>query len=74
MHVLIDIFLSAPVDQEQRERWLELLWQAVVDDGVDYLREVRERWGELCGSPEEASRRADEFLPVVHMSWSGDGS
>ena len=74
VHVLIDIFLSAPMDAKQREECLERLWQAIEDDGVDYLRELRERWGELCESPEDASRRADEFLPVLHMSWSGENS
>ncbi|MFP4484608.1 MAG: hypothetical protein ACLFO1_07100 [Spirochaetaceae bacterium] len=72
VHVLMDMLLSAPAEPEQRDRWLERLWQAITDHGVDYLREVRERWGELCGSPEEASRQADEFLPVLRMSWSGE--
>ena len=44
------------------------------EDGVDYLYEVRERWGELCGSAELASRTADELLPVVRMTWREGGS
>ncbi len=66
---LIEIILAAPVDDAEREQWLERLWRAVEDDGVDYLVEVRERWGELCGSPERASRAADELLPTVRFVW-----
>jgi hypothetical protein len=74
VHVLIDMILSAPADEELRQRWLDRLWAAVSDDGVDYLLEVRERWGELCGSPEEASRQADHLLPMVRMEWSSENS
>ena len=37
---------------------------------VDFLSQVRDRWGELCRTPERASRAADDFLPVVRLSWS----
>jgi tetratricopeptide (TPR) repeat protein len=70
---LVDIVVAAPADEKLRERWLERMWTAVEDDGVDYLWEVSERWGELCGSPERASRAADEFLPLVRLSWRERG-
>jgi hypothetical protein len=72
VHALVQILISAPADQATRGEWRERLWRAIEDDGVDYLRELRERWGELCGSAEEASRQADELLPVVRMSWNGE--
>jgi len=53
-----------------RERWLERLWTAMEEDGVDFLWEVSERWGELCGTPSRASRVVDELLPSVRLSWS----
>ncbi|MFY9975130.1 MAG: hypothetical protein WAK53_12790 [Chromatiaceae bacterium] len=37
---------------------------------MDFLSEVRDRWGELCRTPERASRAADDFLPAVRLSWS----
>ncbi len=73
VHGLIDIVVTAPVDQGQRERWLERLWMAVEEDGVDYLWEVSARWGELCGTPERASEAADEFLPMLRLSWQEHG-
>jgi hypothetical protein len=52
------------------ERWLARLWTAVEEDGVDYLSEVVERWGELCRTPERASRAADDWVSGVRLSWS----
>ncbi len=66
---LIEIILAAPMDDAERGQWLERLWRAIEDDGVDYLRAVRERWGELCGSRERASQAADELLPTVRFVW-----
>lgn len=69
-HALIDIVVAAPANTDLRERWLERLWAAVEEDGVDCLWEVSERWGELCATPERASRAADKFLSIVRLSWS----
>ncbi|TVQ23503.1 MAG: hypothetical protein EA383_13995 [Spirochaetaceae bacterium] len=70
VHELTEIIVSAPVEADEREQWLGRLGQAIADDGADYLREVRERWGELCGSAERASREADALLPTVRYVWS----
>ena len=69
VHQLVEVILAAPVDEALRELWLARLWTAFEEDGVDFLWEVNERWGELCGSPERASRAADELLPLVKASW-----
>ena len=37
---------------------------------VDFLSQVRDRWGELCRTPERASRTADDFLPTLRLSSS----
>lgn len=68
--VLVDIVIDAPVDEKTRLRWLDRLWDAVSNDGVDYLNVLRERWGEVCGSPEVASKWADEWLPIVRYTWA----
>lgn len=70
VHVLIDIVVAAPADENLRDTWLEPLWTAVQEDGVDYLWEVSERWGGLCATPERASRTADDLLSIVRLSWS----
>ncbi len=54
LDVLIPIIVNAPVDEKTRENWLDRLWQAMEDDGVDYLSPVGDRWGEICGSVEVA--------------------
>jgi hypothetical protein len=51
VHALIDILLNAPADEPTLERWLDRLWTAIEEDGVDFLSEVRDRWGQLCRTP-----------------------
>ena len=69
VHGLIEVVLAAPADDALWERWLTRLWTAFEEDGVDFLWEMNERWGELCRTPERASRAADELLPRVKASW-----
>jgi tetratricopeptide (TPR) repeat protein len=70
VHELIEILLAAPKEGATLERRLDRLWTAIEEDGVDFLSEVGDRWGELCRTPERASQAADDFLPVVRLSWS----
>jgi hypothetical protein len=70
VHELLDLLLTVSADDRTWERWRERLWTAVEEDGVDYLSEVVERWGELCRTPERASRAADDWVSVVWLSWS----
>jgi hypothetical protein len=37
---LLPIASEAAADRKTRDRWLDRLWQAVEDDGVDYLSVV----------------------------------
>jgi hypothetical protein len=67
---LLPIAIEAPADRRTRDKWLDRLWQAIEDDGVDYLSVVQDRWGELCGSREVASRWADRFLGLLRTAWS----
>jgi hypothetical protein len=67
---LLPIAIAAPADRETRDKWLERLWQAIEDDGVDYLSLVGNRWGELCGSREVASEWADRFHGLLRTAWS----
>ena len=73
VRALIEILLAAPADGAVLERRLARLWTAIEEDGVDFVSEVADRWGELCRTPERASRAADNFLPAVRLSstaWS----
>jgi len=69
MNVLVDIVIKAPADQKTREKWLDRLLDAFNDDGVGYLDLLGDRWGDVCGSSETASKWADELLPIVQTTW-----
>ena len=69
MGVLVDIVTDAPAPESLRAKWLDRLWQAIMDDGVEYLSPLGDRWGEVCGSPEVASQWADDLIPVVRRTW-----
>ena len=70
--VLVQIAIDAPAEARTRSEWLDRLWQAMEEDGVDYLAEVGARWGELCGSQEVAARWGDRLLPYLRLSWGGE--
>jgi hypothetical protein len=67
---LLPIAIEAPADRKTRDEWLDRLWQAIQEDGVDYLLLVQDRWGELCGSREVASHWADQFIWRLRAAWS----
>lgn len=67
---LLPVVIEAPVDRKTRDKWLDRLWQAIENDGVDYLWMVEDRWGELCRSREVASRWADQLLGLLRTAWS----
>lgn len=67
---LLPIAIDAPADRKTRDKWLDRLWQAIEDDGVEYLSPVEERWGDLCHSREVASHWADRFLGLLRTAWS----
>ncbi|MEZ5489020.1 MAG: hypothetical protein R3F50_01725 [Gammaproteobacteria bacterium] len=67
---LIPLIIQAPADAKTRNKWLEHLWQAMEDDGVDYLGPVGDRWGELCGSVETANQWAEELMPTLRSCWT----
>lgn len=67
---LLPLIVAAPADRKTRDEWLDRLWQAIQDDGVDYLSVVQDRWGELCASPEVASHWADQFVDPIRLAWS----
>jgi hypothetical protein len=67
---LIPLIINAPAEAKTRNKWLERLWQAIADDGVDYLGPVGDRWGELCGSMETANQWAEELMPTLKSCWT----
>ena len=45
---LIPILARAPADHTTRSKWLERLFEAVQNDGVEYLAPLEDRWGEIA--------------------------
>ncbi|WP_295446407.1 hypothetical protein [uncultured Thiodictyon sp.] len=70
VHDLLDLLVAVTADETTRERWLARLWTAIEADGVDFLSQIGDRWGDLCGTPQRASRAADELVPAVRLSWA----
>jgi len=70
LDALIPIIIKAPADDKTRSKWLDQLWQAMADDGVDYLSPVSDRWGEICGSSDVAGEWANELVSTLRSCWS----
>ena len=68
---LIPLLVSAPADRNMRTKWLERLFVAMENDGVQYLSPVEDRWGEICVFPILADEWAERLLPIVREAWSG---
>jgi hypothetical protein len=67
---LVPIIAKAEVDRRARQGWLERLWAAVEDDGIPYIEDLADAWGDLCVTTDLASAWADEFLPLAKRIWS----
>lgn len=67
---LVPLIAKADVDASLRQRWLGRLWKALDNDEMPYIELLGDYWGELCVTPELASRWADEFKPLVEGVWS----
>ena len=74
IETLMPLIAKADVEPKHRQRWLDRLWQALQEDEPPYIELLGDYWGELCVTPEMASRWADEFTPVVECVWSPTAS
>ncbi len=64
---LVPVIAQAPADAAMREKWLEQLFAAIQNDDPPYLELLDERWGEVCATPEVASRWADRLMNLVRQ-------
>lgn len=72
IETLVPIIGRAPAPEETRDNWLDRLWAAIQDDDIPYIENLGEFWGDLCASPECASRWADRLIAPVRRAWSPD--
>lgn len=66
---LVPLIARAPADDRTRDGWLERLWEAHANDTIPYIESLADYWGELCATPERASRWADRLLSTLLLSW-----
>jgi len=57
-----------------RAAWLDCLFEAHAADHIPYIERLAEYSGELCGSRELASDRADRLIGITRLALSPDRS
>ena len=71
---LIPILIKADWDMNTRGKWLDKLYEAIIEDGWGTFDGLRDHWGELCVYPGLAHLWADRFIPIVKETWTTEGS
>jgi hypothetical protein len=70
LETLAPLLVSAPADEPTRAKWLERLFAAIEDDGVDCCRPLADRFGAIAVLPGLADRWADDTIGTVRLAWS----
>ena len=71
---LLPVLIDAPADEKTRAKWLEQLRQAILDDGVDYLAPIADRFGQIAVFPSLMNLHADRDLDMLEAVWSDHAS
>jgi hypothetical protein len=67
---LIPILIAAPATPAIRGKWLSRLFEAIQDDGVDYLSPIEERWGEIAQYPELMDEYSNLTIGMIRRAWA----
>ena len=67
---LIPILAVASADHPTRGKWLARLFEAVQNDGVEYLAPLEDRWGEIAQYPDLIDDYADRMIGMVRRAWA----
>jgi hypothetical protein len=67
---LIPILTAARADHATTSKWLERLFEAVQNDGVEYLAPLEDRWGEIAQYPGLIGGYADRMIEMVRRAWA----
>lgn len=59
---LIPILIKADWDMNTRGKWLDKLYDAIIEDGWGTFDDLRDHWGEICVYPGLAHLWADQFM------------
>ena len=71
---LVPTLIEAPADERTRATWLERLREAILDDGVDYLAPISDRFGEIAAFPSLMNLHADRDLDLIRSAWADHAS
>jgi hypothetical protein len=69
IEALVPIIAKADAARAVREKWLDRLFEAIQEDDMPYLEYLGEFWGELCATPEIASKWAEYLSPTLTTMW-----
>ncbi len=67
---LLPVLIEAPADEKIRAKWLEQLREAILDDGVDYLAPIADRFGQIAAFPVLMNLHADRDLDMIQAAWA----
>jgi hypothetical protein len=67
---LIPILTVESADHATRSKWLERLFEAVQNDGVEYLAPLEDRWGEIAQYSDLIDEYADRMIGMVRRAWA----
>jgi hypothetical protein len=67
---LLPVLIEAPADEKIRAKRLEQLREAILDDGVDYLAPIADRFGQIAAFPALMNLHADRDLDMIQAAWS----
>ncbi len=72
IEALMPILIKSDWDMNTRGKWLEKLYEAIVEDGWGTFDNLRDYWGEICVYPGLAHLWADRLLPTVKEVWTSE--
>ena len=67
---LLPILINAPADHTTKSNWLERLFEAVQNDGVDYLSQIEDQWCEIAQFPDLIDQYANRLIEMVRRAWA----
>jgi len=65
---LLPLVIDAPADEPLRKKWTVRLFEAICDDGVEYLGCLTEQWGRICVTASLRAFWVEEFLPPTERA------
>jgi len=67
---LTPILIVAPADEPTRAKWLARLRQAILDDDVDYLAPLSDKFGKIAVFPALLAEHAVDDLALIRQAWA----